>query len=275
MMAIAIAAAGWPAGTGNAAPKFDAELELERAINREVVVGDLAGAMEEYKSIVAQKGATNEQAARALLGLGRCQEKLGRRAEARSSYQRLIANFGDQTRIVSQARARLAAWEDASPGPRNLRFEQGIAGKVPPGWIVPVLPKDADSIAELRRAGCRAGGGCAIVRVPPKAPSPVSSLMQSFSAAEYRGKTIRLRAWVRLESVDAQDHAQVFLRVDRANRQTGFFDNMSDRPVRSAEWTRCEIVCPVDRDATFVDFGFMSIGKGTVWVDEVSFGVVK
>lgn len=271
MLAIAIAAASW----SREAPKFDAELELERAINREVVVGDLAGAMEGYKAIVAQKGTTNELAARALLGLGRCQEKLGRRADARSSYQRLIADFGDQTRIISQARAQLAAWEDALPGPRNLRFEQGIAGQVPPGWIVPVLPKDADSIAELRRVGCRTGGGCAIVRVPPKAPSPVSSLMQSFSAAAYRGKTIRLRAWLRLESVDAQDHAQMFLRVDRANRQTGFFDNMSDRPVRSAEWTRCEIVCPVDGDATFVDFGFMSIGKGTVWVDEVSFDAVK
>jgi hypothetical protein len=271
MLAIALATAGWSRGT----PKFDAELELERAINREVVVGDLAGAMEEYKGILAQKGTAKEPVARALLGLGRCQEKLGRRSEARTSYQRLIADFGDETRIVSEARARLAAWEDALPGPRNLRFEQGNAGKVPPGWIVPALPKDADSMAEIRRTGCRTGGGCAIVRVPPKAPSPVSSLMQSFSAAAYHGKTIRLRAWLRLESVDPQDHAQMFLSVDRTNRQTGFFDNMSDRPVRSSEWTRCEMVAPVDADATFINFGFMSIGKGTVWVDEVSFDVVK
>ena len=177
--------------------------------------------------------------------------------------------------MVAQARAQLAGSVSLVPGPRNLKFEQGVPGKAPPGWIVVSLPKDADSMAQLRRTGCRSGAGCAAIRVPPNALSPVASLMQSFSAAAYRGNTIRLRAWVRLESADSQDHAQMFLRVDRANRQTGFFDNMSDRPVRSAELTRCEIVCPVDRDATFVDFGFMSIGKGTVWVDEVSFDVLK
>jgi hypothetical protein len=113
------------------------------------------------------------------------------------------------------------------------------------------------------------------VRVPPNAPSPVANLMQSFSAVGYRGKTIRLRAWVRLESADAQDRAQMFLTVIRTNRQTTFFDNTSDGPVRSAEWTRCEIVCPVDADATFINFGFMSIGKGTVWVDDVSFETLR
>jgi Tetratricopeptide repeat len=253
----------------------DPELELEKAINREVVVGDLAGAIEQYKMVVALKGVPRDLAARALLGLARCQEKLGHRAEARASYQRLIADYSDQAPIVSRARARLAGWEDSLPGPRNLRFEQGIAGKVPPGWIVPALPKDADSLAELRRTGCRTGAGCAIVRVPANAPSPYSTLMQSFSAIAYRGHTVRLRAWVRVGSGDPQDRAQMFLSVDRPNRQTGFLDNMSDRPVRSAEWTRCEIVAPVDADATFINFGFMSIGKGAVWVDEVSFEIIR
>jgi hypothetical protein len=41
------------------------------------------------------------------------------------------------------------------------------------------------------------------------------------------------------------------------------------------EWTRYEIAGPVDRDASFINFGFMSIGKGTVWVDGVSFEIVK
>ena len=243
------------------APAFDAELELERATHREIVVGDPLGAIEEYRVILAHREASNEVVARALLRLGRCQEQLGRRSEARDSYSRLIRDYGDQTPIVSQARAQIAGWEDLLPGPRNLEFREGITGRVPPGWIVPALPKDADSLAELRRMGCRTAAGCAIVRVPPNAPSPVTNLMQSFGAAAYRGKTVRLRAWLKLEPADSQDRAQMFLSVDRANRQTGFFDNMSDRPVRSAEWARYEIAGPVDRDATFINFGVMSSAR--------------
>ena len=114
-----------------------------------------------------------------------------------------------------------------------------------------------------------------MVRVPANAPSPVANLMQSFGAEAYRGKTVRLRAWLKLAPVDSQDRAQMFLSVDRTNRQTGFFDNMNDRPIRSVEWTKYEITGAVDRDASFINFGFMSIGKGTVWVDEVSFEIVK
>lgn len=260
---------------GSPVPVFDAELELERAIHREIVLGDPLGAIDEYRAILARRDASHEVAARALFRLGRCQEELGRRSEARESYSRLISEYGDHAAIVSQARAQIAGWEDLLPGPRNLDFRQGVIGRVPPGWIVPALPKDADSLAELRRTGCHGGAGCAIVRVPPNAPSPVANLMQSFGAAAYRGKTVRLRAWLKVEALESQDRAQMFLSVDRGNRQTGFFDNMNDRPVRSLEWTRCEIAGPVDRDATFINFGVMSIGKGTVWVDDVSFEIVK
>ena len=256
-------------------PGFDAELEFERAAHREIVWGDPRGAIEEYRAILAHREAPNEVAARALMRLGFCQEELGRRSEARASYARLIRNYGDQTPIVSQARARLADWERWRPGPRNLDFREGTTGRVPPGWIVPALPKDADSVAELHRSGCRGAVGCAIVRVPPNAPSPVAILMQSFDAAAYRGKTVRLRAWVKLEPGDSQDRAQMFLSVDRPNRQSGFLDNMNDRPIRSVEWTRHEIAGPVDRDATFINFGVMSIGTGKVWVDEVSFEIMK
>ena len=254
---------------------FDAELKLEKAIHREIVLGDPLGAIEEYRVILAHREASNEVVARALLHLGRCQEELGRRSEARNWYAQVIRDYGDQRPIVAQARARLAGWEVLQPGPRNLEFWQGIVGRVPPGWIVPALPKDADFLAELRRVGCRSGTGCAMVRVPTNAPSPVANLMQSFGAEAYRGKTVRLRAWLKLEPVDSQDRAQMFLSVDRTSRQTGFFDNMNDRPIRSTEWTKYEIVGPVDRDATFINFGFMSIGKGTVWVDEVSFETLK
>jgi hypothetical protein len=275
-----------PAGRPAAA---DAEWRLEAAIHREIVVGDLKGAMEAYQAILASEGKPKAVAARALFQLGQCQEKLGQRTAAYSSYRRVVTEYGDQAETASQAQAKLSDWE-AVPGPRNLKFEEGVVGKVPPGWFVPALPKDADYLAELRRTGCRSGLGCAVVLVPandgplgwlvhlldkaPGASRPTSNLMQSFGAAAYRGKTVRLRAWLRLESTDPEDRAQMWVSVDREHHRRGFYDYMDDRPVRSPQWTRCDIVGRIEEDAVFIDIGVMSIGRGRVWVDDVSFEVV-
>jgi hypothetical protein len=275
LLAWALAAqAGQDAKVAPRPATADAEWQLEVAIHREIVVGDLKGAIEEYQSILASEGKSKAVAAKALFQLGQCQEKLGQRAAAYSSYRRVVTEYGDQGETAGQARAKLADWE-AVPAPRNLKFEEGVVGKVPPGWFVPALPKDADYLAELRRTGCRSGVGCAVVLVPANAPRPLSDLMQSFGAAAYRGKTVRLRAWLRLESTDPDDRAQMWVSVDREHHRRGFYDYMDDRPVRSSEWTKCEIVGKIEEDAVFIDIGVMSIGRGRVWVDDVSFEAVE
>jgi hypothetical protein len=240
-----------------------------------VVLGDLPGATEQYRSILSQSDRTRPIAARALFQMGQCLEKSGQRKEARATYLKVLNDYSDQPGVVARVRTQLAGWDEALPGPINLKFEQGTAGKVPPGWFVPALPKDAGRIAELRRTGCRSQIGCAVVMAPQNAPSPFGNLMQSFSAIAYRGKTVRLRAWLRVEGGATDDHAQMWFSVDRSKGRRGFFDDMGDRPVRSQEWTRCEIVGPVDADATFITFGVMSNGRGRVWVDEVSFEVIR
>ena len=270
MAAMLAAENGWRA---------DPEEQLEAAIHREVVKGDLQGAMERYRAILALPAKPPAVAARALFQLGRCLEKAGEKNQAREIYRRVVGEYPGEMEIAGQARARLAADEPAGGAPRNLKFEEGVVGKVPPGWFVPALPKDADYLAELRRTGCRSGIGCVVVLVPANAPRPFGNIMQSFSAAAFRGKTVRLRAWLRLEAAadgraDAEDRAQMWLSVDRTHRQSGFFDNGDSQPVRSAAWTAREIVTAIDRDAQFIDFGFMSIGRGRVWVDDVSFEIL-
>lgn len=250
----------------------DGARQLEAAIHREVVLGDLKGAIEAYRGVLALEGASRAVAARAQFQIGQCQEKLGNRAAAEDAYRRVVESYGDQEQAAA-ARTKLTEWEEAVSGPRNLRFAEGTPGKWPPGWTVLALPKDMDFMAPLQRKGCR-GESCVIVQSPPNAPSPYGAMMQTLIASAYRGKTVRLRAWMRVENAQADDHGQMFLSVSRANHRTGFFDNMGDRPVRSGQWTQCEIVGTMDRDAQFIDFGFMSFGKGRVWVDGVSFEVV-
>jgi hypothetical protein len=254
----------------------DGERQLETAVYREAVMGDVAAAIGMYRAILAQQGMARPVAARALWQLGQCQEKLGQRREAHATYARLAREYAAESGIAAQARGKLAGWSDALPGPRNLRFEEGDAGKTPPGWFVPQVEKISGSLAELRRKGCRSNVGCAVVIAPATAAASdsVGNLMQSFRAAAYRGKTVRLRAWVRVEAGGPGDRAQMWLRVDRPNGKVGFLEDMDGRPVRAAEWTSCEIVAEIDSDAEFVDFGVRSMGRGRVWVDEVSFDIV-
>jgi len=259
------------------------EAQLEAAIHREMVDGNLPNAIAQYQAILAQPAKSRPAAAQSLFRMAQCLEKLGQRKEAHALYTRVASEYADEAGFAAQARAKLAGWTDALPGPRNLRFEQGEPGEVPPGWFVPsVVPPAATSggrLAELRRKGCRSTGSCVLVFSPApfsptNAPQSVGDLMQSFSAAAYRGKTVRLRAWLRLEAADPQDRAQIWLRVVRTNGQSGFFDDMNDRPVRSPYWTKREIASQIDSDAQFLDFGVSSIGKGRVWADDVSFEIV-
>lgn len=250
----------------------DAERRLEAAIQQEIVIGDLNAAMAQYQTVIKDAG-SKAIVSRALYRYGRCLEKLERRSDAHDAYVRLAKDFSDQPE-AALARARLGGWDYSISAPANLDFEQGIPGKLPDAWFVPALPNDVDHWAQLRRSGCMDHDSCAVVLVPENAPVHVGNLMQSFKATAYRGKTVRLSAWLRVDQFDADDRGQMWLAIDRFNDKRGFFDDMSDRPARGSEWTFRDIRAQVDDDATFIKFGVMSIGHGRVWVDRVSFAVL-
>jgi erythromycin esterase len=152
----------------------------------------------------------------------------------------------------------------------NLNFQNGLPGDAPPGWGVPPVLKALGYAAELRVEGCRGESRCAVL-LPPAALPPDSSgtLSQTFDAAPFRGKSIRLRALVR-----AEGRAQMWLRVDLPNRQMGFFDDMGDRPITSPEWKTYEIDGAVAADAESISIGVMSFGPSTAWIGSVSFEAV-
>jgi Tol biopolymer transport system component len=83
-----------------------AEAQLQAAINKETVEGDLKGAIDLYQKLA--DGSDHAVAAKALVRLGQCYEKLGS-AEARKAYERVVREFSDQGETVAVARARLVA----------------------------------------------------------------------------------------------------------------------------------------------------------------------
>lgn len=122
-IAIAILAAALTAG---AQPGTEAEQMLKAAKNAEMVDGNLNAAIRQYEAIVAKFSKTNHAAAaRALLRMAECQQKLGE-AESRKTYERVVREFKDQEESVDLAQARLGAAAPASMTNR-LVFRPGYS----------------------------------------------------------------------------------------------------------------------------------------------------
>jgi uncharacterized protein (DUF1800 family) len=86
---------------------------LEAATQAELVDGNLDTAIKLYQQILTSFSAERPVAAAALLGLGRCYEQLGQ-PKAREIYERLINQYGERSKEVSAARARLARLAEQS-----------------------------------------------------------------------------------------------------------------------------------------------------------------
>src|SRR5438445_471612 len=62
--------------------------------------------------------------------------------------------------------------------------------------------------------------------------------------------------------------------LDRANGQTGFFDNMTDRPILSDRWRAYEIVGAIEPDADALNIGLMLLYEGKIWMKDISLEVL-
>src|SRR5688572_11535217 len=119
---------------------------FEQALAKERIDGNLPEAIRLYERVVAEFAADRTLAARALVQVGLCYEKLGRE-EAVQSYERLVRDFADQADAVAQARVRLAALKP-------------VAGTAPAGTMSApqALPRvdDANDVQALSPDGRKA-----------------------------------------------------------------------------------------------------------------------
>jgi hypothetical protein len=153
-----------------------------------------------------------------------------------------------------------AAWTPAS------------AGFLPDGWFAAgTRPQNYDMGVDAVRA--KTGKACGYIRSKPGAGEGFGTLMQTYSAEDFRGKRLRLSAHVAAK--DVGEWAGLWMRVDGANRNVLAFDNMQDRPIRGTDgWRSYDVVLDVPRGAAEISFGLLLHGAGTVWLDDVSFELV-
>ena len=84
-----------------------AEVLMQAAHQKQLVEGQLEEAIQLYNSILAKYSGNRAVAAKALVQMGQCYEKLGN-TEARKAYEHVLRDYADQNEAAAQARARLA-----------------------------------------------------------------------------------------------------------------------------------------------------------------------
>ena len=82
------------------------EVKLKAAMHKELVDGNLEGAIADYKSILSRAAKDRVIASKTLLQLGKCYERLGV-GEAKKAYEQLLRDYFDQKDAVAEARSRL------------------------------------------------------------------------------------------------------------------------------------------------------------------------
>jgi Tol biopolymer transport system component len=81
---------------------------FQQALVKERADGDLRGAIAIYERIAREYATDRTLAAKALVQLGRCHEKLGNE-DAQRAYRRVVQDYPDQTDMAAEARTRLTA----------------------------------------------------------------------------------------------------------------------------------------------------------------------
>jgi erythromycin esterase len=147
----------------------------------------------------------------------------------------------------------------------NLDFESGTSG-----WFAPIANQASGYTVDTTHALPHGGHSAAVLRrtLSRTYGKNYGELRQRFSAVPYRGKRVRLRAAIRtLLAPDARVHMTM--------RAGGAYDGMHDRPlVGSSPWQLVDIVLDVPAAAPTIQIGFVLVGDGIAWIDDVSLDVV-
>jgi Tol biopolymer transport system component len=102
MLMVIIAVSAIAIGAESGHDLFQKALVLERT------EGNLPEAIKLYQRIVEHRSSDRNLAAKALMQIAQCQERLGH-VEARKTYERLLRDYSDQTELAQAARGRLTA----------------------------------------------------------------------------------------------------------------------------------------------------------------------
>lgn len=141
----------------------------------------------------------------------------------------------------------------------------------PPGWFLHGVTPDRYETG-LDYSTRRSGTASAFIRSIKPPPTAHVSIIQEVGIEAYRGRRVRLSAYLKTERVS--QYAGLRMRVDGAGYALNY-DNMQNRPIRgTTDWKRYEIVLDVPEESFILAFGFELVSKGRVWADDFELEIV-
>jgi AraC-like DNA-binding protein len=143
-----------------------------------------------------------------------------------------------------------------------------------PGWIITgTVPSeysvDFDSVIFYK--------GTRSVRIKGESDtiddSDYMTVMQQVKACDYIGKRIRFSAFIKTQKVE--EWCGLWMRINGATANIVKFDNMQNRPIKGTnDWNYYSVVLDIPESSNIINIGVLLNGKGTVWMDHVSFEMV-
>ena len=102
---------------------------FQQALVKERTDGNMAAAIALYQTIVQKHAADQALAARALVRMGHCYDSLGRQADARASFERVVREYANQKEALTEARTWLDRHPAGATPQAGIRVEQVWVGK--------------------------------------------------------------------------------------------------------------------------------------------------
>jgi hypothetical protein len=190
----------------------------------------------------------------------------------------LITHLSMRRKTEAEAKKLEAEAEKIKAETTRLNLEIGLEhtialreSELPMGWFASYGRDDYLMLLDTNIA--RSGKASGTIKAKPYARG-FDTMVQSFDAAIYKGKRLRLSGWIKVQNVKKM--AWMWMRIDSPEKGKNLgFDNMHDRPIKGTlDWRKYEIVLDVPHNATVIIFGFALEGEGQVWGDDFTFEIV-
>ena len=141
-----------------------------------------------------------------------------------------------------------------------------ITPGAPPGWAGALT---SNFTVGSDRTAKRSGQSGLYLGVAVAVPNAGAAVVQSIRAEPYRGKRLRLSAWVTHYNV-VGPAIGLWMRVDAPGAVVAF-DDMHGRSVAgsASEWHQISVVLDVAKNAERIAFGAAVEGQGTLYVDDM------
>jgi hypothetical protein len=165
--------------------------------------------------------------------------------------------------------------------PRNLSFEEPTpVGGSPPGWWF-IQHAGAPSF-EFAIDDRISKDGQRSLRIKRTGTEPFGLILQTVRGGQFRGKRVRLTAFLRLDNVEPfgrgalRDMSGATLLLRSQGNGAFALDDMRDRPLRGTKaWSKAGVEIDVPPTADIVEFGATLSGTGTLWATAFKLEVVE